>query len=314
LYPKRYLAATTLLPINPANIGVLHGLRQIGGGGISEDMAANEVIYQVASSTTARHAVIVRLNLLSRLHLSDERAGERWLENSIDIFPTRGGLVQIQCLSSDPELGIAVVAAVADVTRQKVTELLQEQAKLRRDIFMKLVADAELRLSKAQSDHDSAGGNRENENSANDDRRIRNIYAEITAAEVEHIVALKYGTPYDISVLIKGGKIIGLKGMLAKMFQNDHKQSDSIKLNVKNMTNPKEIAENEVERFGYHLSKALEDTTIKKNLIVIQSPYIDMHKQINIFYLMIGIILFMLTLMTEFYQVTAYIDDKLAAE
>lgn len=154
-YPEKFRAEATLTPADPSTLGLSETLGQLGAlNSVFGKQADVEVALRIGTSIYTRDKVIDKLGLEKRL---DKKRIElhRWLEKKIVMRSLRGGIILIQMDLTDRKLAQDIVAAYTEATRVELAQITIRQTNYKREVLEKLVADAGLRLSKAQSEFDS---------------------------------------------------------------------------------------------------------------------------------------------------------------
>jgi len=154
-FPEKFRAEATLTPADASTLGLSDTLGQLGAlNSVFGKQADVEVALRVGTSVYVREQVIQKLNLKKRLGKTDIEL-HRWLEDRLVMRSLRGGIILVQMDDTDGRLAEDVVAAATDATRAELARITMRQTNYKREVLEKLVADAGMRLSKAQSDFDS---------------------------------------------------------------------------------------------------------------------------------------------------------------
>lgn len=152
--PERHRAVATLAPTDPASLGLGGTLGQLGASNtVFGNQAAIEVAMKVGASQDVRSLVIKQTRLDHRLDKSVLET-HRWLAKRIDIRSLRGGIIQIDFVSSDQELAKDIVQAYTESIRERLSVISRQQTNYKRTILEKLARDASNGLSDAQSRYD----------------------------------------------------------------------------------------------------------------------------------------------------------------
>ncbi|MFM2302223.1 MAG: hypothetical protein RLZZ84_1959, partial [Pseudomonadota bacterium] len=155
-FPERYRAASTLTPTDPSSLGLSGALGQLGAlNTVFGSQAAVEVSLKIGHSVFTRSVVSKQLKLADRLGLKNEVEVSRWLDRNVEIRSLRGGIVQIECINRDPQLATDLVKAFTGALRAQLAKIALRQTEYKRDILLKLVNDANVRLAKAQEDYNN---------------------------------------------------------------------------------------------------------------------------------------------------------------
>lgn len=155
VFPEKFRAEASLTPADPSTLGLSDTLGQLGAlNSVFGKQADVEVALRIGKSIYTRDEVIDELKLEDRLDMSRLRL-HRWLEDKVVIRSLRGGIILIQMDNTDRKLAQDIVAAFTEATRDELAQITLRQTAYKSDVLEKLVAEAGLRLSKAQSKYDS---------------------------------------------------------------------------------------------------------------------------------------------------------------
>lgn len=313
-FPKRYLAVATLTPTDPSSLGLSGALGQLGAlNTVFGSQAAVEVSLKVGRSVHSRDVVIRRLDLVDRLNFKDEVAASRWLENHVELRSLRGGIVQIECLNGDRKLATDLVQAFMQTMREQLASIAVRQTAYKREILLKLVEDANVRLAKAQekynlfrletrySDPDFAIGAI--------GERIPVLQAAIKAKEVELDAARQFATDDNMAVRQIVAQIDSLKRQLTEFQALDPQENNSIGRVVRQSTEAQRL-ERELllaKSLYYNYRRYLEGTSVEDltsaaNIRVLEDTFIDTDRQINLIPAGLAGLLVLLALAIEFYR------------
>lgn len=325
-FPKRYLAAATLTPTDPASLGLGGALGELGAlNTVFGSQAAVEVSLKVGRSVYTRKVVSDRLKLADRLGLDNPVEISRWLLRNVEIRSLRGGIVQIECLNSDPVLARELVGAYLRTLREQLAEIAVRQTSYKRDILLKLVRDANAELSKAQANY-----NRFRLQTRYSDpsfaissigERIPVLQAAIKAKEVELNAAQQFATDDNIAVRQIIAQLDALKLQLAQLQATDTGSDNSIGRVVSQSTEAERL-ERELllaKSLYYNYRRYLEGTSVEDltsgaNIRVLEDPFIDTARQINLIPALIGGFLVLIALAVEFYRLRPPLDPNLLRE
>lgn len=313
-FPERYRAAETLTPTDPSSLGLGGALGQLGAlNTVFGSQAQVEVSLKIGRSVYTRQEVIKRLGLLKRLHFKDDVAASRWLEKSVTLRSLRGGIVQIECLNRDPQLAMDLVNAVAGVLKEQLAVIALRQTSYKREILVKLVSDANDKLTMAEANYNkfrltTRYSDPEYAISAIGER-IPVLQAAIKAKEVELSAARQFATDDNMSVRQIVAQIVALKRQLAQFQALNPDESNSIGRVVTQSTEAERLMRNltMAKRLYYSYVKFLEGTSVEDltsaaNVRVLEAPFIDTERQVNLVPLVLAGLLAMLALAIEFYQ------------
>jgi uncharacterized protein involved in exopolysaccharide biosynthesis len=313
-FPKRYLAAATMTPTDPSSLGLSGALGQLGAlNTVFGSQAAVEISLKIGRSVYTRQVIIKRLDLVKRLRLKDELAASRWLEKEVEIRSLRGGIVQIECLNSDPKLGTELVSAYATALREQLAVIAVRQTAYKRDILLKLVADANDGLAKAQEHYNAFRLKTRYSDPAFAigaiGERIPVLQAAIKAKEVELNAARKFATDDNMSVQQIVAQIDALKTQLQALQGLNPDENNSIGRVVRQSTEAerleRELALAKSLYYNYRRfleGTSVEDLTSAANIRMLEDPFIDTDRQINLIPAVLAALLVILGLAIEFYR------------
>lgn len=313
-FPEEYRSASSLTPTDPSSLGLSGALGQLGAlNTVFGNQAAVEVSLKVGRGVYTRHEVIRRLNLVQRLHFKDEIEASRWLEGHVELRSVRGGIVQIECINKDQQLASALVKTTTDVLSEQLTQIQLRQTEYKRGILLKLVDDANDRLSKAEDKYNSFRlQTRYSDPSFAINaigERIPILQAAIKAKEVELNAARQFATDDNISVRQVIAQIDALKAQLAQFQALNPSENNSIGRVVRQSTEAdryeRELSLSKNLYYSYRRfleGTSVEDLTSSANLRVLEKPYIDTERQYRLLPLALAMLLVMLGLCVEFYQ------------
>lgn len=324
VFPERYRAASTLTPTDPSSLGLGGVLSQLGAlNTVFGSQAAVEVALKIGRGVNTRHQVIEKLGLVKRLNFSDENAASRWLEHNVEIRSLRGNIVQIECINRDQKLATDLVNAVTTVLRGQLSVIGLRQTRYKRDILVKLVADANRDLAKAEGNYNdfrlktrysdpkyAIGAIGE---------RIPVLQAAIKAKEVELNAARQFATDDNIAVRQIIAQIDALKTQLTQFQALNPEESNSIGRVVRQSTEADRL-EREVtlaRLLYYNYRRFLEGTTVEDltsaaNIRILEPPYIDTDRQYRALPLGLAVLLMLLLLTVEFYQLRPPLSEAKA--
>jgi capsule polysaccharide export protein KpsE/RkpR len=321
-FPQRFRAAVTMAPTDPAALGLGGALGQLGAlNTVFGSQASVEVSLKIGRSVHTRQVVIKRLNLMKRMNFANEVDASRWLEEAVEVRSLRGGIVQIECLNRNPKLATELVGAMQDTLREQLAEIAIRQTSYKRDILLKLVADANTQLAIAQANY-----NKFRLTTRYSDpgfaigavgQRIPVLQAAIKAKEVELSAARQFNTDDNMAVRQILAQIDALKAQLAQFQALSPDESNSIGRVVTQSTEAERL-ERELllaKSLYYNYRRFLEGTTVEDmtssaNLRILEQPFIETDRQFNLFPLVTGSLLLMLLLGIEFYRLRPPVGEK----
>jgi uncharacterized protein involved in exopolysaccharide biosynthesis len=322
-FPERHRAATSLTPTDPESLGLSGTLGQLGAiNNVFGNQAAVEVAMRVAKSVYVRETVINELNLEKRLAPKNRIEIHRWLQDKIDIRSLRGGIITIEMLDQDEGLARDIVGAYGRATQERLAQISRKQTAYKRDVLMKLVADASTRLAVAQSAYDQF--------------RLRNRYADprasmeaigeqIPALEgaikgkmVEIAAAQKMFTEDNVNIIQLRAQLSALQQQLSVAKATNPQREDSVGKLVTassqlfKLERDLGIAKALYDSYMRYLQgTAVEDLTSTANVRVLEAPYVDTQRQLFLPALAGAIAVFLLWMAVEFYRLRPPVGDRL---
>lgn len=326
VFPERYRAATSLTPADPESLGLSGTLGQLGAfNNVFGNQAAVEVAMRIAKGVTVRDSVIDSLNLTKRLHTDDRIAIHRKLESEVDIRSLRGGIISIEMSGDDPQLARDIVGAYAAGTQNRLAEISRNQTAYKRDVLLKLVADASDRLAKAQASYDSF---RLDARYADPRASIMAIgertpmlEGAIKTKEVELGSARQLFTDNNMIVKQLLAELVGLRNQLAEAKATNPQGQESVGRLV---TQSSQLFKLERELgiskalydsyMRYLQGTAVEDMTSTANMRVLEKPYVDTERQYRLSALAAGLALLLIWLSIEFYRLRPPVGARLTDE
>lgn len=321
-FPERYRAAVTLTPTDPSSLGLASTLGQLGAQStVFGSQAAVEVSLRIANSVETRDAVIRRLDLVKRLNLSSQDQASRWLERHVIIRALRGSIIQVETLNSDADFGRALVGAVADELRNRLAVIGRRQTAYKRDVLLQLVSQANERLARAQAAYDTFRRQTRFSNPGNAIEGIGNripvLQAAIKAKEVELNAARQFATDENMSVKQILAEITALRRQLAQFQaltpENDSSLGRVVEQSTQSQKLERELALATSLYYNYrnYLSgTTVEDLTSPAVIRILEQPYIDTDRQLNILPMVAFILLLMLAGAIEFYAMRPPVGDR----
>jgi capsule polysaccharide export protein KpsE/RkpR len=320
-FPQRYLSAVTMTPSDPSALGLGGALGQLGAlNTVFGNQTAVEVSLKIGRSTYARQVVMRRLGLVKRLGLKDEVQASRWLERKVEIRSLRGGIVQIETLTSDPEFGKQLVGAVAGAMREKLADIQRRQTSYKRDVLLRLVSDANDRYAEAQARYNEFRLRTRYSDPSYAigaiGERIPALQAQIKAKEVELNAARQFATDDNMSVRQIAASIDALNQQLAALQALNPQETNSIGRVVRQSTQAQKL-ERELllaQSLYYNYRRFLEGTSVEDltstaTIRVLEAPFVDTDRQYNIIPMVLGMLLILLAFTIEFYIMRPPVGD-----
>lgn len=314
VFPTQYRAASSLTPTDPASLGLGEALGQLGAlNTVFGSQAAVEVSLKIGRSVGTRREVIRRMDLIKRLNFKDEISASRWLEREVELRSLRGGIVQIESLQRDPKLATELISTFTTVLRENLSTIALRQTTYKRDILLKLVSDANDEFKAAQIKYNNFRlKTRYSDPSYAIEAigsRIPVIQAAIKAKEVELNTARQFATDDNMAVLQVIAQIDSLNQQLQQLQALSPSESNSIGRVVRQSTEAdaleRELMMARSLYFSYRRileGTTVEDMTSTANIRILEQPYIDTDRQYRVIPLAIAMLLALLGIAIEFYQ------------
>lgn len=315
LYPERYRAAVTMTPTDPSSLGLSGALGQLGAiNTVFGNQAAIEIAIKVARGQDVRQIVAKRLRFYETRKFGDATETDRWLADKVSIRSLRGGIIQIEVFDRDADFAKQIVAAFSEATRQRLAEINRQQTAYKREVLIKLVDESSERLTVAQEAYDSFRLRTRNSEPiialASSTDRIESIRSAIKSREVRLKIAREFATDDNISVKQIIAELDALGQQLQAALAQNPEGSGSVGRIVQQSTQVKDlerklaIARRLYDSYARFLEgTAVEDLTSTANVRVLEPPYVDAERQFNYVALALAILLILIALTIEFYQV-----------
>ncbi len=306
LFPQRYRAASTLSPADPSSLGLQGTVGQLGAfNTVFGNQAAIEVALRIARSTAVRDKVATKLDLDRALGTGDRAATSRWLANNVDIRSLRGGIIQIELTMRDAELARRIITVWSDATRAQLAEIAVRQTEYKRGVLEKLVADATVRMNKAQAAYDNLRYNRRTAEPGYEigsvAGRIEGLRQAIKTKDLQLRSALEFATPNNIQVRQIEAERRALQAELAQTLANRGAANDTLNSVVNDGTKlvflerELAIARSLYDNYNrYLLGTYVEDLTSTANIRILEAPYVDTARQFNLLPLGLAGLLFLI--------------------
>jgi tyrosine-protein kinase Etk/Wzc len=311
-FPERYRAVVSLSPTDPNSLGLSSTLGQLGSvANVFGNQAALEVSLKIARSLYVRKLVAKRLDLDRKLGKTSLQT-DRWLERRVVIRSLRGGILQFELLHSDPDFALSVVNAYSDAVSKQLGIVARKQIETKRDILLDLVNRANDRLTRAQEAYDTFRlrtryGDPLNAIEAIGDR-IPLIEGEIRSKEIELAAAQQFVTNDNMRARRIVAEIGALREQLQVARSTSPLRPESVGRVVRESTQADRLSrELDISLGLYENYKrflqgtSVEDMTSTANVRILEPPFIDSTRQINLLPLSIGLLLLLLALAVEFY-------------
>lgn len=314
LYPERYRAAVTMTPTDPSSLGLGGALGQLGAlNTVFGNQAAIEISLKVARSMDVRRMVIDQLKLMKQRNFANAVEADRWLNRKIVIRSLRGGIILMEVEDEDPGFALRLISTFADATRERLAEINRRQTAYKREVLEKLVSDASDRLADAQTAYDTFRLTTRNAEPnfaiASLNARIEAIRAAIKSKEVALNAARQFATDENISVKQILAELDALREQLQIAMAQSPEVSGSVGRIVQQSTRVRELERKLVLARGlfdgykrFLEGTAVEDLTSTASVRVLEPPFVDSNRQLNVIPMAIGVLILLLGFVVEFYQ------------
>lgn len=320
-FPRSYRAAVSLTPSDPSTLGLSGTLSQLGAGAnIFGNQAAIEVSLKVGRSVYVRDLVIRKLNLEQKLGLSQTEA-ERWLERWVDVRIMRGGIIEIELDSHDPELARSIVGTYANAVREQLGVISRQQTAYKRKILEDLVVNAAHRLEDAQAAYDTfrlTSKYGDPEGAIQEvSKKVPSLDAQVEGKQSELNAVRRFAT--DDNVLVKRVKVEleELQRRRAVAMEAEGAQRGTVGQVVTESTTAfrlrreLDVAQSLYDNYKRFLQgTSVEDLTSTANIRILEPAYIDPDRQYNLSALALGIALMLIALAIEFYKLRPPVGDQ----
>ena len=313
LFPRQYRIAASLTPTDPATLGLSGALGQFGSfTNVFGSQAAIEVSLKVARSLEVRQIVVRKLDLVRTRHFADDRGALRWVEKQVDIRSLRGGIIQMEMKNADPQLGLSVVGAFADATRERLATISRQQTAYKRGVLVDLVKSSKRRLDLAQDDYDAfrrrTRYSQPGVSIGAIGQRGPAIQAALKAKEVQLQAARAFATDDNLSVRQIIAEVNALKTQLNEASSLDSSDPNSVNRVVVQSTQVQDlerdlgVARNLYESYRRFLDgTAVEDITATGNVRILEPPYVDTDREYSTLPAALFILVLLAGLAIEFY-------------
>lgn len=312
-FPERYRAAVSLTPTDPSSLGLSGALGQFGAiNSVFGNQAAVEVALRVARSIFVRNIVIDKTDLIRRGGFINRLAADRWLQRNVDIRVQRGGIIEISILNADAEFGRTIIKGYTDATRQRLAEIGKQQTQYKRQVLSELVAETDKRLEEAQSKYDNFRRRTRYAQPSSAisaiGERIPILQAAVKGKEVALSAARQFYTDDSLQIRQILAELQALRRQLAEAQTVSPDEKDSVGMVIEESTKARElerdllIARALYDNYTRFLEGTfVEDLTQTAVVRVLEPPYIDSSRQINLVPLLIGLIVLVFAAAVEFY-------------
>ncbi|MBU6396198.1 MAG: hypothetical protein KGQ75_16630 [Sphingomonadales bacterium] len=320
-FPRTYRTAVSLTPSDPSTLGLSGTLGQLGAGAnIFGNQAAIEVSLKIGRSVYVRDLVIRKLDLENKLGLSHIQA-QRWLERWVDVRIMRGGIIEIELDSQNPELARSIVETYANAVREQLGIISRQQTAYKRKILEDLVENAAERLEKAQAAFDTfriSSRYGDPEEAIKDvAKKVPSLDEQVENKESELNAVRRFAT--DDNILVKRVKVEleELQRRRAIAMEAEGAQRGTVGQVVTESTKAfrlkreLDVAQSLYDNYKRFLQgTSVEDLTSTANIRILEPAYIDPDRQYNLPALALGLALLLLALAIEFYKLRPPVGDQ----
>lgn len=313
LFPQRYRAALSLTPSDPPSFGVAATTMQFGGlNSVFGNQSSIEVSLKLADSAYVRGMVADRVKLDQKLGKSRIEV-LRWLERKVDARTMRGGILQIEIELSDATLARDIVKAYGDAIREQQSLITRNQIRDKRQVLVDLVREASDNLQKAQAAYDSFRlKTRYSQPGAAITaigERIPALEQAIKAKQVELEANRQFATDKNMRVRQVVAELAALQAQLLEARSVSPDGQNSVGRVVQQSTEADrlrrelQVQQTLFDSYNRYLQNTLaEDLSSSVNMRVLEPAFIDPARQYNKIPLMIGVLILLLGLAIEFYN------------
>lgn len=323
-YPQKYRAEATLTPADPATLGLSETLGQLGAlSSVFGKQADVEVALRIGTSIYTRNKVIDDLKLERRLNMNRIKL-HRWLEEKLVMRSLRGGIILVQMDNTDAQLAREIVAAFTNATRAELATITLRQTAYKRKILEKLVSEAGLRLSKAQSTFDSF---RLQNGYADPGRslkvineRVPSLRSAIEGVDRRIAAASKMFAPSNITIVQLQAERDSLVAQLNQALDSRPKTQastvgEAVSVSTKLFELEREL--NLARSLYTNYLRYLEGTTVEEltstgNIRLLEEPYVSTERQYRMPLIAGAIALLLLWAAIEFYRLRPPVGAPLA--
>ena len=321
-FPERYRAAVTLTPTDPTSLGLNGALGQLGAlNGVFGNQSAVEVALKIGRSVTVQQSVAQQVKLMDKKHFSSEVDMDRWLADHVDVRSLRGGIIQFEMISRDPELAKQIVGAFAAATQKQLSVISRRQTEYKRDVLVKLVTDASDRLARARGAYDNfrlqSRYTDPKESITAIATQIPEIEGRIRSEEVRLSAARQFATDNNVNVQQIVAQLNQLRRQLAQAKATNPTGENSVGRAILASTEAQKLErELKISQTLYdNYLRTLEGTTVEDlastaSVRILEQPFIDSERQINWTALAAAIAVFLLWAAIEFYRLRPPVGER----
>lgn len=324
LFPQQYRAAATLTPTDPASLGLSGTLGQLGAvGSVFGNQAAVEVSLKIARSEYVRSLVARRLNLNDRLGKSPLET-HRWLERNVKARALRGGIIEFESKQRDAEFARMLVSAYATAVRDQLGIVSRTQTAQKREILVKLVDSSSERLAEAQRAFDTYRlqtrySDPRSAISAIGDR-VPQLEAMIRGKQMELNTLRQFATDENMRVRQALAELATLQSELAAARSTSPEQRSSVgrvvqaTTQIDKLRRELDLAQSLYDNYKRFLQgTSVEDLTSSANVRILEAPFVDSARQVNLLPLSLGLLLLLIGVTLELYWMRPPVTDGTSA-
>ncbi len=316
VFPYRYRAIVKLAPPE-SNVQSLSAV--LGGlGGTYSTLLSNqptEVNLAVSRSYDVLRDTALRLRLIdAKTPPADVARSIVKLERQIDVRALRGGLLQIETRSTDPDTALSMVDAISAALQRRLSALSSEQIAYKRRILTNRLQDAESQVRTAQTELTRFRQlNRlpaPQEQLSQSVLTLNTLEGSLRAKEAELAIEQRFSGPENYNVKRLQGEIAIARRQLAE--ERSRQQDDSfptsaaslaeVTTRYADLTRNLTIAQSLYQSYVRYLEgSSVEELTAQYNLERLESSHLDPDWQINTVPFGLCILIVLIALAAEFY-------------
>jgi capsule polysaccharide export protein KpsE/RkpR len=322
-FPERYRAAASLTPTDPQSMGLSGTLNQLGAiNSVFGNQTAIEVALKVGRSIYVRQIAAKKLDLEKRIGIADPTKLDRWLEDEMAIRSLRGGIIQFEMTSRNPDLARDLVAAFASATQDRLAQISRSQTAYKRDVLLQLVGDASERLARARGAYDTFRLQSRYANPqvqvAEFESRIPQLEGMIKGKEVELNATRQFATDQNMAVRQVQAELATLRAQLAQAKSTAPQGDNAVGRLVRTSTTAerlqRELAISQTlydSYMRYLEGTGVENLTSTANVRLLEPAYVDTARQVDYRFAALAIALFLLLAAVEFYRLRPPVGDRI---